>query len=199
MNESASGARSILTRRALVAGGAGLLSAREIGAAAAAASRGDDLRLTSGEGNAQLMARILGNTRSGQTKHGWYRGRVMAIAPGGAGRDLLGIMGMSSQRLIPLDGKPGWSLLQREVGFFFDLTNGRVVDRWLNPLSGEPNDVMHIANPSVSRDIEPVEHDARFYDDPVKGSGASRDISEKGMQVTAAFAMPAQIPSRSCG
>lgn len=166
-----------LSRRQLLAagsGGAALLAlqpamAREGASGPVPASlEAGDLDLGTGEGNARLMARIAGNTDPAATKHGWYRGRIMGVAPGGAVRDLLGVMGMSSQRLEPLEDRPGWSLLQKEVGFFFDLATGEIVDKWANPYTGETVEVMHIANPSVSRDIEPVVRDSGFYDDPEK-------------------------------
>jgi hypothetical protein len=162
------------TRRSVVAGGFGmaaLLSLMPAPATGAGGSAGagplliGPIDLRSGQGTAATMARITGNTR-GATKHGWYRGRMMGVAPGGAVRDLLGVKGMSSQRLVPLDDRPGWILLQKEVGFFFDLASGDVVDEWSNPYSNELVRVMHIANPSVSRTIEPVVRDPRFYDDP---------------------------------
>lgn len=130
--------------------------------------------LATGAGTAQTMARIVGNTDPARTKHGWYRGRIMGVAPGGAVRDLLGIKGMSSQRLEPLAGQPGWMLLQKEVGFFFDLESGEVIDKWENPYTGEVVDVMHIANPSVNRNVEPVVRDSRFYDDPEKAREAEK-------------------------
>jgi hypothetical protein len=165
-----------LTRRELLAA-AGAAAAVTLGgarASAAPASGLRDLGLDTGDGNARLMTRILANLDSTRAKHGWYRGRVMGVAPGAAARDLLGIMGMSSQRALPLPDRPGWMLLQREVGFFFDLGTGQVVDRWVNPLNEEAVDVLHIANPSVSRDIEPMERDARFYDDPVRAAASAK-------------------------
>jgi hypothetical protein len=162
-------------RELLVAGGVAAAVAMAGGGAAAAPARGlRDLGLETGDGNARLMTRILANLDSSRAKHGWYRGRVMGVAPGAAARDLLGIMGMSSQRAVPLPDRPGWMLLQREVGFFFDLGTGKVVDRWRNPLNDETVDVLHIANPSVSRDVEPVERDARFYDDPARAAASAK-------------------------
>lgn len=168
------------SRRELLA--AGLVLASGAGSSGALAAKRPvkppvkplDLELSTGAGNARLMTRILANLDATRIKHGWYRGRVMAVAPGAAGRDLLGIMGMSSQRALPLPDRPGWMLLQREVGFFFDLDTGQVVDRWRNPLNDETVDVLHIANPSVSRDIEPVERDARFYDDPARAAASAK-------------------------
>lgn len=162
-------------RELLAAGGVAAAVALTGDGVAAAPVRGlRDLALETGDGNARLMTRILANLDSGRAKHGWYRGRVMGVAPGAAARDLLGIMGMSSQRAVPLPDRPGWMLLQREVGFFFDLGTGKVVDRWRNPLNDETVDVLHIANPSVSRDVEPVERDARFYDDPARAAASAK-------------------------
>lgn len=162
-------------RELLAAGGVAAAVALTGDGVAAAPVRGlRDLALETGDGNARLMTRILANLDSGRAKHGWYRGRVMGVAPGAAARDLLGIMGMSSQRAVPLPDRPGWMLLQREVGFFFDLGTGKVVDRWRNPLNEETVDVLHIANPSVSRDVEPVERDARFYDDPARAAASAK-------------------------
>jgi hypothetical protein len=120
------------------------------------------------------MARIAGNTDPRATKHGWYRGRIMGVAPGGAVRDLLGIKGLSSQRMVRLADRPGWSLLQKEVGLFYDLASGTVIDQWTNPYSNERVDVMHIANPSVGRTIEPVVRDSGFYDDPEQAKANAR-------------------------
>jgi hypothetical protein len=164
------------TRRRMMTASLAIASAGMVapGAVRATPAPKLDLALDTGEGNARLMARILANLDGSRSKHGWYRGRVMGVVPGAAARDLLGIMGMSSQRLLPLPDRPGWMLLQREVGFFFDLDTGKVVDRWRNPLTDEVVDVLHIANPSVSRDIEPVERDSRFYDDPARAAAGVR-------------------------
>jgi len=165
-----------LSRRQVLAAGLATTTAVAAGAAVAATppARPGTLALDTGDGNARLMTRILANLDSSRAKHGWYRGRVMGVAPGAAARDLLGIMGMSSQRALPLPDRPGWMLLQREVGFFFVLGTGKVVDRWVNPLNEETVDVLHIANPSVSRDIEPIERDARFYDDPARAAASAK-------------------------
>ena len=94
------------------------------------------------------------------------------------GRELTGIVGMSSQRLTKLTARPGWLVLQKEVGFFTDLETGRVLDRWRNPYTNEDVEPFHIANPAVNRPIEPVVRDTRFYDtiagsEPPSQSGRS--------------------------
>jgi len=165
-----------VSRRSMLAGGLGLTAllgsrhslAESVLQAGSASLQLGGLDLTTGAANAETMARIAGNTNPGQTKHGWYRGRIMGVAPGGAVRDLLGIKGMSSQRLVPLEDRPGWTLLQKEVGFYFDLQTGAIVDDWVNPYTDETVEILQIANPSVSRTVEPVIQDAKFYDDPTK-------------------------------
>lgn len=164
-----------ISRRAAVTGGFGMLALLAAGPTMSNAlpmkSGASNLvfpkvDLTTAAGSAETMARIAGNLNPAATKHGWYRGRIMGVSPDGPVRDLLGIKGLSSQRLQPLADRPGWKLMQKEVGIFFDLESGEVVDQWDNPYTSETVDILHIANPSVSRTIEPVIRDARFYEDP---------------------------------
>ncbi len=54
------------------------------------------------------------------------------------------------------------------------MRTGDIVDDWTNPYTGERVEVMHIANASVSRSIEPVVRDSGFYDDPVKAKESER-------------------------
>jgi hypothetical protein len=136
------------------------------GAAAgrAATLRGPAQDLTTAEGNVTAFAKLAADLDFRRTKHGWYRGVLMGVAPGGPTRELVGVIGMSSARLIrPADG-PGYLVLQKECGFFTDLETGRVLDRWRNPYTNEEVQPFHIANPAVNRPIEPVVRDSRFYD-----------------------------------
>jgi hypothetical protein len=79
-------------------------------------------------------------------------------------RGLVGVIGMSSARLTRPPDRPGFLVLQKEVGFFTDLATGRVLERWRNPYTNEDVEPFHIANPAVNRPLEPVVRDARFYD-----------------------------------
>jgi hypothetical protein len=126
--------------------------------------RGPALDLTTADGNVTAMAKLAADLDLSRTKHGWYEGVLIGVAPGGASRDLVGVKGMSSQRLVKLPGRPGWLVLQKEVGFFTDLDTGRVLDVWRNPYTNEDVEPFHIANPAVNRPIEPVVRDTRFYD-----------------------------------
>jgi hypothetical protein len=86
------------------------------------------------------------------------------VVPGQAVRELVGIIGMSTQRLRAVPEQGGYQLLQKECGFFTDLSTGAVLDRWRNPYSNEIVEPFHIANPAVNRWILPVVKEERFYD-----------------------------------
>jgi hypothetical protein len=167
-------------RRAVLGGGMlallgapALLRASETAGAAAgtgaprpgpASLRGPTLDLTTAEGNVTAFAKLAADLDPARTKHGWYRGVLMGVAPGGPTRELVGVIGMSSARLTKLGDRPGYLVLQKECGFFTDLATGRVLDRWRNPYTNEDVEPFHIANPAVNRPIEPVVRDTRFYD-----------------------------------
>jgi len=116
------------------------------------------------------MARIAGDLDLGKVKHGWYRGVLWGFRPGEAGRDLLGVRGMSSARLIPLDGTPGYTVVRRECGYYYDLATGETVDWWVNPYTDETVEVLHIANPQINQPLEPVVRAAKLYDDPAEAA-----------------------------
>ena len=103
--------QTCFSRRAALATGAGAItSAAAVSASAAATAKpsltGPYLDLTTGQGNMLAMARIVGDLDLTKQKHGWYRGVAMGFRPGEAGRDLLGVMGMGTRRLIPMEDKP---------------------------------------------------------------------------------------------
>jgi len=168
------------TRRRLITN-AGLLGATSaLGAAgladtaraartprATATLKGPYLDLTTGEGNALAMTRLVGSLDPKAIKYGWYSGRLMSIVPGGAGRDLIGVIGLGAARTLPRDAQGRWQLLRRECGFFFDLASGEVLDRWRNPLTDEEVEVVHIANDPVNQTISPVRAGEQLYEQVV--------------------------------
>jgi hypothetical protein len=131
---------------------------------------GPYLDLTTGEGNMLAMARIHGDLDLANIKHGWYRGVMWGFRPEEAGRDLLGIRGMSSARLIPFADKPGYTVVRRECGYYYDLATGETVDGWVNPYTEEKVEVLHIANPQINAPLEPVVRAAKLYDDPAEAA-----------------------------
>lgn len=137
-------------------------------AAAEPSLTGPYLDLTTGMGNMLAMARIVGDLDLSQQKHGWYRGVAMGFRPGEAGRDLFGVMGMGTGRLIPFEDKPGFTNVRRECGYYYDLDTGEVIDTWVNPYTNEEVEVLHIANPQINAPLEPVVRGSKLYDDPVE-------------------------------
>ena len=131
---------------------------------------GPFIDLTTPEGNVEAFARISGDTNPAATSHSWYRGRVTGQRPGEAARDLMGIIGMGTVRMLPLEGRSGYQMLRKELGFFVDLDSGAVLDRWTNPYSNEEVTVDHIANPSINLEIKPFIGETGLYEevDPEK-------------------------------
>jgi Protein of unknown function (DUF1838) len=171
--------RRLLTNAGLVGAGAALgapalASAAPSGAAPSAATKsgaatmqGPYLDLSTGEGNALAMTRLMGSLDPKAIKYGWYTGRLMSIVPGSAGRDLIGVIGLGAARTLPRDAQGRWQLLRRECGFFFDLASGEVLDRWRNPFTDEDVEVVHIANDPVNQLIAPVRGGEQLYEQAV--------------------------------
>jgi len=114
--------------------------------------------------NVIAMAKIAATLEPEGFKHGWYSGVLMGVVPGEAVRELVGVIGMSTQRLRAVPEQGGYQLLQKECGFFTDLATGEVLDRWTNPYINETVEPFHIANPAVNRWILPTVKEERFYD-----------------------------------
>lgn len=116
---------------------------------------GPYLDLTTPRGAMTMMARLV--DISGKTRHGWYDGFAMSVRPGEAVRNLFGVRGMSSSKLLPLpNGQPGYRKLLRELVFYYDLETGKTLDTWKNPFTGEVNRVVHIANNPWNSEIRDV-------------------------------------------
>lgn len=168
---------TVSRRSALSAGVGAAVIAGTTPSVVAAATKpsltGPYLDLTTGEGNMMAMARIVGDLDLTKQKHGWYRGVAMGFRPGEAGRDLFGVMGMGTGRLIPFEDKPGFTNVRRECGYYYDLETGEVLDTWVNPYTDEEVEVLHIANPQINAPIEPVVRGAKLYDDPVEAEKAA--------------------------
>ncbi|MBU6378298.1 MAG: DUF1838 domain-containing protein [Gammaproteobacteria bacterium] len=124
----------------------------------------DELDLSTAAGNVTAMAKLTATLAADGYKHGWYSGVLMGVVPGEAVRELVGVIGMSTQRLRPAPEQGGYQLLQKECGFFTDLATGKVLERWTNPYLNEIVEPFHIANPAVNRWILPQVKEERFYD-----------------------------------
>ncbi|MCB1624408.1 MAG: DUF1838 family protein [Pseudomonadales bacterium] len=159
---------TLLDRRSVIAGfGLAVLLATPRTTRAANVPTGlksGAIDLSTPAGNVLALAKITATLEPGSHTHGWYSGVLMGVVPGEAVRELVGIIGMSTQRLRPVPEQGGYQLLQKECGFFTDLGSGRILDRWTNPYLKEEVEPFHIANPAVNRWILPVVREERFYD-----------------------------------
>lgn len=169
------------TRRAFLAAGTAACATISLAQAASAASKppvkadltGPYFDLTTPEGNVEAFARIQGNTDPDKTSYSWYMGRVVGVRPGEAGRDLMGIIGMGSVRMLPLDDQSGYQMLRKELGFFVDLKTGAVLDSWINPYTNETTEVVHLANPAINAKIVPYRREQGLYEE-VGGAKATK-------------------------
>jgi hypothetical protein len=116
------------------------------------------------EGTVTALAKLSATLDPDGHKHGWYTGVMMAVVPGEAVRELVGVFGMSTQRLLHVPERGGFQLLQKECGFFTDLKTGEILERWHNPYIDETVEPFPIANPAVNRWILPVVRRERFYE-----------------------------------
>ncbi len=126
---------------------------------------GPHLDLTTPEGNVEAYARISGDINPAATSHSWYVGRVSGQRLGEAARDLMRIIGMGTVRVLPLEGRRGYLVLRKELGFFVDLETGRVLDRWINPYTNEEVRVDHIANPAINEEVKPYIGASGLYEE----------------------------------
>lgn len=135
-------------------------------AATGASLSGPFIDLTTPMGNVEAFARLNGNVDPNKVSYSWYTGRMAAVRPGEAARDLMGVIGMGTTRLLPrIGGGPGYLMLRKELGFFTDLETGEIMDEWRNPFTDEVVTVDHIANPSINAEIKPQIGGAGLYEE----------------------------------
>ena len=107
--------------------------------------KGPYLDLTKPRDNMLAMARLVGNLDVGEQKYGWYSGYVVGVRPGEKLRDLFGFEGFGVARLLPRDDG-GFDKVLREVGLYFDLESGEILEEWKNPYTDEVVPVVPVAN-----------------------------------------------------
>lgn len=84
----------------------------------------------------------------------WWAGTLFAQEPGKKAAPLMGFEGYNICRAEKqADGV--WRLVTRELTFYRDLKTGKIIDSWDNPLSGERNDVVQVANDPVNTVLNP--------------------------------------------
>jgi hypothetical protein len=146
-------------------------------AAGAPSLRGPTVDLMTPQGNVRAVARLQGNVDMKSDKYTWYDGWVSAVVPGRAVFNLFGFRGMAASRLVPLESEPGYRLLNREFGVYYDLATREVLDTFRNPLSDETVRVVHLAN-------DPVNHTIREWmsPPPVERAAAAMTQTKRPLQ-----------------
>jgi len=96
----------------------------------------------------------------------------MGVAPGGPVKNICGFKGMSSARLIPFNDRPGWTKVLREVGYYYDLKTGEIMEEMINPYTDEKVKVVHVANDPFNQSIEP------YYPPPPNYGGLNKQSGE---------------------
>ncbi len=180
-----------MSRRELLAGGlaagvaalpapatlAATTPARRTSPIADAGLRGPAIDLMTPAGNVRGVAKLQGNLDLRSDKYTWYDGIVTAVIPGRQVVNLFGFRGMAASRLVPLETEPGFRLLNREFGAYYDLATRRTMDEWRNPLSAETVKVVHLTN-------DPVNHVIREWvsPPPVDRAAAAMNIEKRPLQ-----------------
>ena len=131
-------------------------------AAATSMANGSDGPLISGPlldlntpaGARDGYARLVGNTDMESTKYGWYDGLVIGVRDGEPLRTLLGFQGFSCAKLLPHEDGDGYRKVLREVGFYYDLQSGEILEEWENPYTGENVRVVHVANDPFNQNVQ---------------------------------------------
>ena len=78
----------------------------------------------------------------------WFAGTVHAWEPSGAHRVLFGFEGYNVARAVEVDG--GFDLLAREAVFYVDPATDEILEKWDNPFTGEPVEVVPVWNDPVN-------------------------------------------------
>ncbi|WP_442683194.1 DUF1838 family protein [Stenotrophomonas sp. JC08] len=107
------------------------------------------LDLQSEAGSLEAMVKLRCSLDPQQEEILWWAGTLFAQEPGKKAAPLMGFEGYNICRAEKQsDGV--WRLYTRELTFYRDLKTGKIIDSWDNPLSGERNEVVQVANDPVN-------------------------------------------------
>ena len=161
--------RQVHRRNILKAGGAMTM----LSPTAAAAATRSPMRFDDPEWSRDTLARLMGNLDFGREKWGWCRGVAIAVRPGQPNVPFVGVEVVSTARLV--DNHDGtYQRLLREVGIYYDLKTGAVLETLDNPFTGETVKVVPIANDPFNFVISQWEPDGPAYGGLNKPSGSAR-------------------------
>jgi hypothetical protein len=122
--------------------------------AIATASASWAFELDTPEGQLQAYRRIQCSVNDGEVVVYWWLGNVFARVPGEPDRKIFRVEGMNIRHCgtveDPVKGT-GFRLVTRELLFYMDPESGEILRQWENPWTGEPNQVLHVANDPVNQ------------------------------------------------
>uniref|UniRef100_A0A7S1TLK6 Cytochrome b5 heme-binding domain-containing protein n=1 Tax=Erythrolobus australicus TaxID=1077150 RepID=A0A7S1TLK6_9RHOD len=107
---------------------------------------------SSAEENLRGFIKTRGSLRPGDEFVFWWVGDIYAMVDEQPSRHLFSFEGYNIGRMARVDG--GWRLLTREVGLYKDPLTGEILHEskpWLNPLTGEQNQLVHCWNDPVNQ------------------------------------------------
>ncbi len=120
-----------------------------LAAAMALSPQAHALDLQSEAGSLEAMVKLRCSLDPQQEEILWWAGTLFAQEPGKKAAPLMGFEGYNICRAEKQsDGV--WRLYTRELTFYRDLKTGKIIDSWDNPLSGERNEVVQVANDPVN-------------------------------------------------
>ncbi|QOW21968.1 MULTISPECIES: DUF1838 family protein [Lysobacteraceae] len=121
---------------------------------AAAQAAGPALDLSTDAGNVAALVKMRCSLDQDEDVILWWSGTVFAQLPQKAPSALLGFEGYNICRAEKqADGV--WRMLTRELTFYRDLKTGKIIDEWDNPMTGERNSVLQVANDPVNQTLNP--------------------------------------------
>lgn len=152
---------------AAAVGAAGLAATSVASAASQRVKFNYNMDFQDPEWNRDAYARLQGDLDLKTTRYGWLGGPVMGVVPGGKVRPLFNMEGISTCRLIKVEG--GFRKLLRELVVYTDLETGKILETWTNPYTNEVVKVVPIFNDPFNYNI------TLTYPDPPSFGGLNKE------------------------
>lgn len=118
------------------------------------AATADDLDLTTPEGAADAMRKIMCSTVDQAPVYYWWHGRAFSRRMGEADKNIFNVEGMNVRRCATVAGGDkgdGMRLVSREILLYTDPRTGEPISTWDNPWTGKTVDVLHVENDPVNQ------------------------------------------------
>ncbi len=118
-----------------------------------ASASANTLDITSPEGQLQAVVKMRANTLGTDVFADW-RITAWGVVPGKRPIPMFRLDGFNVGRMErQSDG--GYVFMSREVGYYRDVTTGKIIDKWDNPFTKQTDDVLHVVNDPVNIPFEP--------------------------------------------